>query len=66
MEQLALSYPLAEKLPANLTYREIQQSLTLISLLQYFKDRGVQLPYHLELEENGGQDGQDDRRTSRP
>lgn len=31
-----------------LTYTETQQALTLLSLLAYFQDLGIQLPFHIE------------------
>jgi hypothetical protein len=52
LEQLALAYP-AEKLPADLTYRELQQVLTLTSLLNFFEQHGIELPYHMELQDAG-------------
>lgn len=30
-------------------YRVTQQALTLYALLEYFKERGIDLPFHLEI-----------------
>lgn len=45
LEQLALACPLDF---SHLTYREIQQSLVLYSVLEFFASHGIQLPFSLE------------------
>lgn len=50
LNRLALSCPTDL---SRLSYREIQQSLTLYSLLRYFEERGLDLPYTLDFYNHG-------------
>lgn len=47
LEQLALAQNI--DFPSQLNYRQIQQTLTLHSLLQYFQQRGISLPFELSF-----------------